>query len=124
MSYSLAPQVTRTKSISKYLYANIDQSEDFFIFDIKLTSLKKKFKKIKKIKNTRSDMLINITDSINLQKYSKLEMTIININKPNINHQIEIDLTSNNKIYKDEFIYLELSSESNYLKCFYNLDVN
>jgi len=124
MSYSLAPQVTRSKSISKYLYANIDQSEDFFIFDIKLTSIKKKFKKIKKIKNTRSDMLINMTDSVNLHKYNKLEITIININKPNINHQIEIDLTSNNRIYKDDFVYLEISSELNFLKCFYNLDVN
>ena len=124
MSYSLAPQVTRSKSISKYLYANIDQSEDFFIFDIKLTSNKKKFKKIKKIKNTGSDMLINMTDSVNLHKYNKLEITIININKPNINHQIEIDLTSNNRIYKDDFIYLEISSELNFLKCFYNLDVN
>ena len=124
MSYSLAPQVTKSKSISKYLYANIDQSEDFFIFDIKLTSIKKKFKKIKKIKNTRSDMLINMTDSVNLHKYNKLEITIININKPNINHQIEIDLTSNNRIYKDDFVYLEISSELNFLKCFYNLDVN
>ena len=124
MSYSLAPQIQKSKSISKYLYANIDQSEDFFIFDIKLTSNKKKFKKIKKIKNTRSDMLINLTDNINLNKYNKLEITIININKPNINHQIEIILTSNNRIYKDEFIYLELTSELNFLKCFYNLDVN
>ena len=124
MSYSLAPQVTKSKSFSKYLYANIDQSEDFFIFDIKFTSVKKKFKKIKKIKNSRSDMLIDITDNINLNKYNKLEITIINLNNPNVNHDIEIDLTNYNKIYKDEFIYLELTSELNLLKCFYNLDIN
>ena len=124
MSYSLVPQVTKSKSFSKYLYANIDQSEDFFIFDIKFTSVKKKFKKIKKIKYSRSDMLIGLTDNINLNKYNKLEITIINLNNPNVNHNIEIDLTSDNKIYKDEFIYLELTSELNLLKCFYNLDIN
>ena len=59
-------------------------------------------------------MLINMTDSVNLHKYNKLEITIININKPNINHQIEIDLTSNNRIYKDDFVYLEISSELNF----------
>ena len=41
MSYSLT-QMKKSKSFSKYLYASIDQSEDFYIFDIKLESQKKK----------------------------------------------------------------------------------
>jgi hypothetical protein len=124
MSYSFAHQVNKPNSNSKYLYANIDQSEEFFIFDIKIISNKKKFKKIRKIKNTKSDTLIDLTDRIKLDKYTNIEITIISINNPTIQHSIKLDLTTNTSIYKDNFIYLEMTSECNMLKCFYNLDIN
>jgi len=124
MSYSFALQINKTKSNSKYSYANIDQSEEFFIFDMKIISNKKKFKKIRKIKNTKSDMLIDLTDRINLDKYTNIEITIISINNPTVQHNIKVDLSTNTNIYKDDFIYLEMTSESKMLKCFYNLDIN
>ena len=124
MSYNLTPQIKKSRSFSKYLYANIDQSEDFYIFDIKLISNKKKSKKIKKIKNSKSDTLITLNDNINANKYNKFELTIINLNNPNINHTLDLNLTNQTIVYKDDFIYLEISSEMNLLKCFYNLEIN
>ncbi len=55
-----------------------------------------------------------------LNNYPELEIT--NITKPNINHNLLIDLKSNSSIYQDSFIYLELTNEMNLLKCFYNLE--
>ncbi len=124
MSYNLTPQIKKSRSFSKYLYANIDQSEDFYIFDIKLISNKKKSKKIKKIKNSKSDTLITLNDNINVNKYNKFELTIINLNNPNINHTLDLNLTNQTIVYKDDFIYLEISNEMNLLKCFYNLEIN
>ena len=124
MSYNLTPQIQKSRSFSKYLYANIDQTEDFYIFDIKLLSYKKKSKKIKKIKNSKSDTLIDLVDNININKYFKLLLTIINIHNPTINHSLEINLSNKPLVYKDDFIYLELTTEMNLLKCFYNLEVN
>ncbi len=123
MSYSLT-QMKKSKSFSKYLYASIDQSEDFYIFDIKLESQKKKFKKIKKIKNSKSDFLINEGDNINYNKYEKLNLDVVNVNKANDIHSIEVELNNKSMIYKDEFIYLEVYSDMGVLKCFYNLEVN
>jgi len=124
MSYNLVPNSLKSKSLSKSFYSSIDQSEDFFIFNINLTSHKKKSKKIRKIKNSRNDMLINILDKVNFNKYSKLEISFLNINKPYISHTINIDLNKRPIIYKDEMIYLEIDKEFDYMKCFYNLDVS
>lgn len=124
MSYNLVPNNLKSKSLSKSFYSSIDQSEDFFIFNIDLTSYKKKSKKIRKIKNSRNDMLINILDKINFNKYNKLEITFLNINKPYISHTINIDLNKRPIIYKDDMIYLEIDKELDYMKCFYNLDVS
>ena len=124
MSLSLTPQIKKSRSFSKYLYSNIDQSEDFYIFDIKLTSHKKKSKKIKKIKNSKSDILINITDNLVFDKYEKMNISIININQPIDNHDIELNLEKKSIIYKDNYIYLEVYSEMGNLKCFYNLEIN
>ena len=124
MSYTLTPQIKKTRSFSKYLCSNADSEDDFYIFDIKFISNKKKSKKIKKIKNTKCDQLINISDGITYNKYRSLVMNIININNPLNNHSFKVDLTSNSVIYHDNFIYLEITSELGLLKCFYNLDVN
>jgi len=124
MSYNLVPNSLKSKSLSKSFYSSIDQSEDFFIFNINLTSHKKKSKKIRKIKNSRNDMLINILDKVNFNKYSKLEISFLNINKPYISHTINIDLNKRPIIYKDDMIYLEIDKELDYMKCFYNLDVS
>ena len=124
MSYNLVPNNLKSKSLSKSFYSSIDQSEDFFIFNIDLTTYKKKSKKIRKIKNSRNDMLINILDKINFNKYCKLEITFLNINKPYISHTINIDLNKRPIIYKDDMIYLEIDKELDYMKCFYNLDVS
>lgn len=124
MSLSLTPQIKKSRSFSKYLYSNIDQSEDFYVFDIKLTSHKKKSKKIKKIKNSKSDILINITDNLVFNKYEKMNISIININQPIDNHDIELNLENKSIIYKDNYVYLEVYSEMGHLKCFYNLEVN
>lgn len=122
MSYSLDIQMNKSKSFSKYLYSSVDNEEDFFLFDIKFISQKKKFKKIRKVKNSKSDVLISYSDNININKYNRAEITIVNIAKPNINHKLTINFNNNSLIYKDSFIYLELSSEMNLLKCFYNLE--
>ena len=124
MSYSLTPQVKKSRSFSKYLYSNNDNEEDFYIFDIKLVSNKKKSKKIKKIKNSRCDHLITMNDGITLSKYNTLHIDIININNPSKNHSLEVSLNNHSTIYHDSFIYLEITSEIGLLKCFYNLDVN
>lgn len=124
MSYNLIPNSLKSKSLSKSFYSSIDQSEDFYIFNINLISHKKKSKKIRKIKNSRNDMLINILDKINFNKYCKLEISFLNINKPYISHTINIDLNKRPIIYKDDMIYLELDKELDYMKCFYNLDVS
>ena len=124
MSYNLIPNNLKSKSFSKSFYSSIDQSEDFYIFNINLESHKKKSKKIRKIKNSRNDMLINILDKISFNKYSKIEISFLNINKPYISHTINIDLNKRPVIYKDEMIYLEIDKELDYMKCFYNLDVS
>lgn len=124
MSLNLTPQIKKTRSFSKYLYSNIDQSEDFYIFDIKLTSQKKKSKKIKKIKSSKSDILINNSDNLLFNKYDKMNISIININQPIDNHDIEINLENKSLIYKDNYIYLEIYSDMGNLKCFYNLEIN
>ena len=124
MSYNLVPNNLKSKSFSKSFYSSIDQSEDFYIFNINLISHKKKSKKIRKIKNSRNDMLINILDKINFNKYSKLEISFLNINKPYISHTINIDLNKRPIIYKDDMIYLEIDKDLDYMKCFYNLDIN
>ena len=123
MSLSLTPQLKKSRSFSKYLYSNIDQTEDFYIFDINLIS-KKKSKKIKKIKNTKCDNLITTSDGISFNKYNSLLMNIININNPSKNHSFKLDLNNNSVIYHDNFIYLEVTAELGLLKCFYNLEVN
>ena len=123
MSYSLTPQIKKSRSFSKYLYSSNDNEEDFYIFDIKLVSNKKKSKKIKKIKNSKCDHLINISDGITFSKYNTLHMDIININNPTNNHSLEVNL-NNSTIYHDSFIYLEITSELGLLKCYYNLEVN
>lgn len=124
MSYSLTPQIKKSKSFSKYLYSNIDQTEDFFIFNIELISNKKKSKKIKKIKNSKSGLLLSSSDDIMYSKYQKILMEIINITNPDSNHSLEIKLENKSLIYKDNFIYLEISDNYNALNCFYNLDIN
>ena len=124
MSLNLTPQITKSRSFSKYLYSNIDQSEDFYIFDIKLTSRKKKSKKIKKIKNSKSDILLNTSDNLIFSKFEKININIINLNKPTDYHNIEINLENKSVIYKDDYIYLEIYSEMGNLKCFYNLEIN
>ena len=78
MSYSLNTEIKKNRSISKSLYSSIDESEDFFIFDIKLIS-KKKFKKIKKIKNSKNDVLIDVFDKVLFDKYLLLDLSFINI---------------------------------------------
>ena len=98
--------------------------DDFYIFDIKLISNKKKSKKIKKIKNTKCDNLITTSDGISFNKYNSLLMNIININNPSKNHSFKLDLNNNSVIYHDNFIYLEVTAELGLLKCFYNLEVN
>ena len=123
MSHNLVSNNLKSKSFSKSFYSSIDQSEDFYIFNICLESNKKKFKKKRKIKNSRNDMLINILDKVNFNKYTKLEISFLNINKPFISHTINIDLNKKPVIYKDEMIYLEIDKELDYMKCFYNLDV-
>ena len=50
MSYTLTPQIKKSRSFSKYLYTNADNEEDFYIFDIKLISNKKSLKKLKKLR--------------------------------------------------------------------------
>ena len=124
MSYTLTPQIKKSRSFSKYLYSSADNEEDFYIFDIKLISHKKKSKKIKKIKNTKCDNLITTSDGISFNKYSSLVMDIININNPSKNHSFKLELNNNSVIYHDNFIYLEVTSELGLLKCFYNLEVN
>lgn len=123
MSYSLNTEIKKNRSISKSLYSSIDESEDFFIFDIKLIS-KKKFKKIKKIKNSKNDVLIDVFDKVLFDKYLLLELSFININKPFINHSVSINLDKKHIIFNDNMIYLEIDRESDYLKCYYNLEVN
>ena len=124
MSYSLTPQIKKSKSISKYLYSNIDQSEDFYIFNIELTNNKKKFKKFKKIKNSKSGMIINQSDDILFSKYQKVNIDIINISHPDLSHSVEIRLENKTLVFKDDFIYLEFNNNNNNLNCFYNLEVN
>lgn len=124
MSYSLTPQIKKSKSFSKYLYSNIDQTEDFFIFNIELISNKKKSKKIKKVKNSKSGLLLSSSDDIMYSKYQKILMKIVNITNPDSNHSLEIKLENKSLIYKDNFIYLEISDNYNALNCFYNLDIN
>ena len=124
MSYNLTPNNLKARSFSKSFYSSIDQSEDFYIFNITLTNNKKKSKKIRKIKNSKNDMLINILDKVSFNKYTKIEMSFININKPYITHSINIDLKKRPIIYKDDMIYLEIDKELDYLKCFYNLEVS
>tara|TARA_B100001093_G_scaffold515859_1_gene593195 strand:+ start:1250 stop:1630 length:381 start_codon:yes stop_codon:yes gene_type:complete len=124
MSYSLVPQMKKSKSFSKYLYSTIDISDDFFLFNIKLTNQKKKFKKkIKKITNSKSDNLINISDNIEYNKYSKMEIIISSVKNAFNTHQIEIKLEDKPIIFQDEIIYLEISNENNFLKCFFNLEI-
>jgi hypothetical protein len=123
MSLSLTPQLKKSRSFSKYLYSNIDQTEDFYIFDINLIS-KKMSKKIKKIKNSKSDILINTSDNLVFNKYNKMNISIVNINRPIDNHLVELNLENKSIIYKDDYVYLEIYSEMGNLKCFYNLEVN
>ena len=123
MSYSLEPQLKKSKSFSKYLYSNLGNEEDFYLFDIKFNSEKKKSKKIRKVKNSKNDILINLNDNIQASKYSSLEMNIVNISNPSINHSLIISLKNDPVIYQDEFVYLEISTELKLLKCFYNLEV-
>ena len=123
MSYSLIPQIKKSRSFSKYLYSSIDLSDDFYIFDIKLTNPKKKLKKFKKIKNSKSDVLINNNDEISFTKYSKLEINITSLNNKLDSIDIEIELTNEPIIYQDDKIYLEITSNIDLMNCFYNLEI-
>lgn len=121
MSYVITP-IKKSKSFSKYLYSSIDESNDFYVFDIKLSNDKKKFKKIKKIKNSKSDMLLDLYDNIST-KYTKINLEIAATNNIDDIHSVSIELNSNKStIYKDDYIYLEISSECDIIKCFYNLE--
>lgn len=123
MSYNLIPQIKKSRSFSKYLYSSIDLSDDFYIFDIKLTNPKKKLKKFKKIKNSKSDVLINNNDEISFTKYSKLEINITSLNNKLDSIDIEIELTNEPIIYQDDKIYLEITSDMDLMNCFYNLEI-
>ena len=123
MSYSLIPQIKKSRSFSKYLYSSIDLSDDFYIFDIKLTNPKKKLKKFKKIKNSKSDVLINNNDEISFTKYSKLEINITSLNNKLDSIDIEIELTNEPIIYQEDKIYLEITSNIDLMNCFYNLEI-
>lgn len=124
MSYNLVPQqIKKSKSFSKYLYSSIDLSDDFFIFDIKLTNQKKKIKKkIKKITNSKSDNLIEISDKIEYNKYTKMVIYITSIHNSFQNHQLEFKLDDGQIIFQDNLIYLEVSNENGFLKCYFNFE--
>lgn len=123
MSYNLIPQIKKSRSFSKYLYSSIDLSDDFYIFDIKLINSKKKLKKFKKIKNSKSDVLINNNDEISFTKYSKLEINITSLNNKLDSIDLEIELTNAPIIYQDDKIYLEITSDMDLMNCFYNLEI-
>ena len=121
MSYNIIP-IKKSKSFSKYLYSSIDASNDFYIFEIKLSNEKKKFKKIKKIKNSKSDMLLDLTDNVNSNKYTTLSLGITTTNNIDDIHYVNVNLKNKSTVYQDNFVYLEITSEFDVLKCFYNLE--
>jgi hypothetical protein len=101
----------------KYSYSNSFQKQNLYLFEIELIS-KRKTKKIKKVKSFKKDNLLNSKDKINFNKYKLIKLHIVNIKDfTEINIDVEI---KQNKIFKNDNIYLEIDNEYGYLKCFYN----
>ena len=121
--------LTRSKSFSKYLYSSIDDTNDSFLFVIELESDKKRFnKKIQKISSEKKNYIINDVDKILFKKYYNLNFEIINLNKPQENASLSINLNSENDgtniNSKNDLIYVEVINNNGNLLCFYNLDKN
>ena len=120
MSTALLIESNQKKSSSKYLTSEIDPSPEYYLFVIKLES-KKKFKKIQKISTDTTKYLINDNEKIYFDKYNKLSLEVTNLKNPLFNHTVQIDLSQNYIIHKNNYIYLEITNNNGYLTLFCNL---
>tara|TARA_B100002019_G_C21249257_1_gene590122 strand:- start:814 stop:1191 length:378 start_codon:yes stop_codon:yes gene_type:complete len=120
MSTALLTESNQKKSSSKYLTAEIDPNPEYYLFVINLQS-KKKFKKIQKISTDSTKYLIKDNEKIYFDKYNKLILEVTNLKNPLFNHTVQIDLSQNYIIHKNNYVYLEITNNNGYLTLFCNL---
>ena len=120
MSTALLTESNHKKISSKYLTAEIDPNPEYYLFVINLQS-KKKFKKIQKISTDSTKYLIKDNEKIYFDKYNKLILEVTNLKNPLFNHTVQIDLSQNYIIHKNNYIYLEITNNNGYLTLFCNL---
>jgi hypothetical protein len=118
-------------------YRNNKSAADLFIFEIILEKFDDEHKNLRKITRERSGSLIRLEDSILYDDVRKIELSAIDINKPNneinVNHELNHTLRSynigsvvadsnrNGLSVKDTIIinniYIEFKKIDNLLKC-------
>lgn len=115
-------EIYQNENISKYTYRINEEETELFIFEIVLKKFNQsKHLKIRRIKNSRTGKLIGLEDDINYDEIKKINVSGIDVNKPNMDLNAECILNHSNKhtlILKNnifiEFYELKGKLESNY----------
>lgn len=107
---------------SKYCYRNNENSDDLYIFEIILEGFDDNNTNFRKITRERSGSLIHLDDSILYNDIKKIELSAMDVNKPNNEIHINYKLDHDNKknIIINNNICVEFKKIDNLLKCNFN----
>ena len=103
---SLSYNVNQNKNI----YISSEIQTEMFLFEIFIKKNNKNIT-IRKIKNTKNDKILSITDNIKFDDINRIKIKFTDFNKPNNNSEFKIKLDKNNNSYtlKDKNIHIEIS---------------
>lgn len=92
-------------------YLKTEEPEQIYLFEIKINFTNGKKLMIRKIKNTKIDKIISLSDNLSYYKIDNILLNIIDFNKPSnkINLNIIINKKKNSKFIKSKKINLEIS---------------
>lgn len=107
---------------SKYCYCNNENSDDLYIFEIILEGFDDNNTNFRKITRERSGSLIHLDDYILYKDIKKIELSAMDVNKPNNEIHINYKLDHDNKknIIINNNICVEFKKIDNLLKCNFN----
>jgi hypothetical protein len=116
-------QFLNEENISKYIYRNNECEEEMFIFEITLKKKNEKINKIRKIKRSRSGMLISPNDKVIYSDLKSIIITAIDFNNPikEINVECKINQINKQNIIFNRNIFIELFDNNLLLESNYNI---
>ena len=100
-----------SKKNDKYLYSNTEEPKQIYLFEIDIKFVNNKNLIIRKIKNTKIDKLLSLSDNLRYPEISQLKINVIDFNKPinQVTLNIKINKNTNSNYIKNNKINLEIS---------------